>query len=493
MADTAFSLEPEFGCEHLREILESDSKTAGQFYESLLLVRQSQSEQPQVFWESLSSQSILARKLSLKPLYQCLHCPIAQPRHGRTAHYEKNGHVFFADCRSGSIWCQGCGDFIYDSEVDVVLNGASKTIERSRKRSFVEALTYGADSEEASYLISNSNKRLCGKEGVRGLFNLGQTCYMNVILQTLFHEPMLTTYFLGHGHRTYDCSEPNCFSCHVAEAFAEFNNDEKEEGFGALNLLLSSWQSSPELAGYQQQDAHEFYQFLVNKLHASADDHEDGYDKRCRCFFHKAFFGKLQSSVTCHKCGNTNRTEDPILDLSLAFQVQRKKKALHWIPGDMDSTPTLTGCLESYTAPEELPASDYSCSWCGTPQGATKQLRLRTLPLIMCMQLKRFERHRSVSEKVDAKVAFPLCINMAPYTTRSSSKSTSKYNYDLLSVVVHIGDIDSGHYLTYCRQGEQWFKFNDDKVTLATESEVLDADAYLLFYTLRSLSRKAKN
>lgn len=77
------------------------------------------------------------------------------------------------------------------------------------------------------------------------------------------------------------------------------------------------------------------------------------------------------------------------MDLSLAFQVQRKKKALHWTAsGDSDATPTLNGCLESYTAPEELTASDYNCSWCGTPQGATKQLRLRKLPVILCMQLK---------------------------------------------------------------------------------------------------------
>ncbi|WEW60658.1 ubiquitin carboxyl-terminal hydrolase [Emydomyces testavorans] len=490
MGDTVANLEPEFGCEHLKDILESDSKTAGQFYESLLVVRKSQSLQPQVFRELPQSRPPYTRKISFKPLYQCLHCPVTRPRDGRAAHHEKAGHIFFADCRTGSMWCQRCCDFIYDSEVDRVLQYTNRIMQRPKKRTITEALAY-ADAEEASYLTSNSNKRLCGKEGVRGLFNLGQTCYMNVILQTLFHEPLLTSYFLGHGHRTYDCSEANCFGCHVAEAFAEFNNDEKEEGFGALNLLLSSWQSSPDLAGYQQQDAHEFYQFLVNKLHATAENRVDGHNQRCRCFFHKAFFGKLQSSVTCHNCGNTNRTEDPIMDLSLAFQVQRKKKALNWTSGDSDTTPTLNGCLESYTAPEDLPASDYNCSWCRTPQGATKQLRLRTLPVILCMQLKRFERHRSVSEKVDAKVAFPLSVNMAPYTTRSRSKNIFKYNYDLLSVVVHVGDIDSGHYLAYCCQGEQWFKFNDDRVTVATEADVLGADAYLLFYTLRSLSGTA--
>lgn len=78
---------------------------------------------------------------------------------------------------------------------------------------------------------------------------------------------------------------------------------------------------------------------------------------------------------------------------------------------------------------------------------------------------------------------------MLPYTTRpGNSRDKSDYDYDLLSVVVHLGDMESGHYLAYCRQGEQWFKFNDDKVTLVDEVEVMSADAYLLFYTLHSFA-----
>lgn len=34
----------------------------------------------------------------------------------------------------------------------------------------------------------------------------------------------------------------------------------------------------------------------------------------------------------------------------------------------------------------------------------------------------------------------------------------------------------------------QWFKFNDHKVELASVSEVLGAQAYLLFYIIRSLA-----
>jgi ubiquitin carboxyl-terminal hydrolase 22/27/51 len=59
--------------------------------------------------------------------------------------------------------------------------------------------------------------------------------------------------------------------------------------------------------------------------------------------------------------------------------------------------------------------------------------------------------------------------------------------YDLSTVVVHMGKIDAGHYICYCKRDNQWFKFDDSKVTLATEVQVMNADAYLLFYIIRSL------
>lgn len=141
------------------------------------------------------------------------------------------------------------------------------------------------------------------------------------------------------------------------------------------------------LSGYQQQDAHEYYQFLVDKLHASTAGHIEGHGK-CRCFFHKAFYGRLRSSVTCDACGNVTKTEDPIMDLSLDVQVQAKKRALGG-GGGSTATPTLGGCLESFTSPERLMADVYNCSGCGgTPQKATKQLKIKRLPAILCMQLK---------------------------------------------------------------------------------------------------------
>lgn len=51
---------------------------------------------------------------------------------------------------------------------------------------------------------------------------------------------------------------------------------------------------------------------------------------------------------------------------------------------------------------------------------------------------------------------------MLPYTNRARDASDREayelkrsLTYDLMSVVVHVGEIDTGHYISYCRVGEQ--------------------------------------
>ncbi|OGM50094.1 ubiquitin carboxyl-terminal hydrolase [Aspergillus bombycis] len=475
--------EAEFGCEHLTAQLSQDGGAGDQFRASFIKTHNALAPRSRS-GESATTQKGLRATTFLKPKYMCLTCSDVFVNGDRKAHTDKTGHQFYMESRSRTLFCQGCGDFVYDYGLERLRSSkAESTLKLAQKRRFSESST------DELYVRSNANKRSCAKQGVRGLFNLGQTCYLNVILQTLLHDPILNTYFLGSGHQSHDCTLSDCIACAVAEAFADFNSSDKAEGFAALNLLLASWRSSSALAGYQQQDAHEYYQFLVDKLHSSTDGHHENHEKGCPCFFHKTFYGKLRSSVTCDKCGNVTRTDDPMVDLSLDVQVQAKKRAMGG--AGASSTPTLSGCLESFTSPEKLMAGVYNCSGCGgSAQKATKQLRIKKLPAILCMQLKRYEHTFSVSEKLEGRIDFPMSINMLPYTTNPNSRADkSRYIYDLSSAVVHKGKLDAG--ITTSTAGRVmrfWILFNDDQVTSVTEADVLSADAYLLFYNLRSLA-----
>lgn len=416
--------------EHLRPLLERNDKTTANFYKTLFRVQKTRSFKP----KKLSPNSTKSRGFALlKPVYVCLQCQYLAPKNERNAHARKHGHRFckyplraslpsppeayfeclyvqVVDSRTGEVYCQRCQDFVYDFNLERFLATSSKgEVVRNistQSGSLTQEGLPEIDEEDAAYISTNTSKRSCGREGVRGLYNLGQTCYMNVILQTLLHDGFLTTYFLGNGHRTFDCTDEHCVSCALCETFAEFNNDENTGSICSLNVLHASWVASPEvrilpvssysanvltrfenqqLGGNQQQDAHEFYQFLVDRLHCGATgdtSDQKTCDTDCTCFFHKAFFGKLRSSVTCLNCGNVTRKDDPIMDLSLAFQAQKHPDA----NGTMTTTRSLTGCLDSFTAPENL---TYSCSRCGdVPQQATKQLQIGRLPLILCIQLK---------------------------------------------------------------------------------------------------------
>lgn len=230
---------------------------------------------------------------------------------------------------------------------------------------------------------------------------------------------------------------------------------------------------------------------IVDKLHEAVKQTTDNKD-HCGCFFHKVFFGRLFSEITCDKCHAVSSTEEEYSSISLDFkkQVKKKKKAL---PDIKTAIPNVYECLRSYTAPEPLSPEQYKCQKCDAARQASKRLRIRKLPAILCIHVKRFGIKISnglfSQEKYEGKIDFPLAIDMAPYTTSpESSTKKDKYVYDLACVVVHQGEnVHNGHYFAFCRQDNKWFRFDDEIVSATTTEDVMRQEAYLLFYSLRSI------
>lgn len=55
----------------------------------------------------------------------------------------------------------------------------------------------------------------------RGILNLGNTCYLNCVLQTFLHNPLLRNYFLADKHNPKTCDRAPCISCELDKLFAE--------------------------------------------------------------------------------------------------------------------------------------------------------------------------------------------------------------------------------------------------------------------------------
>ena len=380
---------------------------------------------------------------------------------------------------------------------------------------------------------------------------------MSVVIQSLLHNPFIKTWYLSEGHKSQDCERDACTSCALEEIFGEFWSAEKTEGYGAVPMLLASWKNSEvssssssiglitdwslslqHLAGYQQQDAHEYMQFILNSLHAthnaassdSSSEHSASTADDCDCIIHKTFYGKLQSTVTCNECKNKTTALDPFMDLSLDLRSQVKKRKLNGIKkekevdaegnGTLEVEMKLEECLARFTGEERLAKEDYRCVKCERQRDACKQLSVRKLPPVLGIHLKvnilpllsrlserqhqnltkipqRFSHTKDKSSKLDIPVTFPLRLDMVPYTThhqhlpkdsnKDSSHSKLDASYLLSAVIVHKGEINSGHYVSYAREGKDWFLFDDSKVVLVGEGEVLAAQAYLLVYVVEKV------
>ncbi|SPO24957.1 related to UBP8 - Ubiquitin-specific protease component of the SAGA complex [Ustilago trichophora] len=264
----------------------------------------------------------------------------------------------------------------------------------------------------------------------------------------------------------------------------------------------------------------------------------------CPCVVHRTFAGQLQSDVTCQRCGKVNTTRDPMLDLSLDVRPESMRRKdgsyasnggsgggggvkgklgngkpngnANGVNGEGEEEQHLTICLQRYCSEEKLGNNDYSCTACGGSASATKQLSLYRLPPVLCIQLKRFE-HTSAATKIDTKVRFPPVLDVRQFSTaeiRASDDSSSSLNpphpphpaatsskdsglhanpdpeaylYDLFTVVVHEGSINTGHYTNFSKWRGSWFRFDDDKVIPTTQATVLAARAYQLCYRRRGL------
>lgn len=464
-------------------------------------------------------------------LYMCLICSSVvcclSPESNHTLLHSQSeaGHEISVDMERGELYCSVCCDQVYDPDFDKAvmckhIMGFSRTkngVEESELRlSKRRRLSFGMDLDSKNmkrlFFRRDHKSKSCFPLGLRGLNNLGSTCFMNSVLQVLLHAPPLRNYFLSDRHNREICrkmsSDRLCLPCDIDLVFsAVFSGDRTP--YSPAQFLYSWWQHSENLATYEQQDAHEFFISMLDRIHdkegkASLAIKDNG---DCQCIVHRAFYGLLRSDVTCASCGYTSTTHDPCMDISLDLSACNSSRN-GFASKSSKPNESLLGCLDLFTRPEKLgPDQKLYCENCQEKQDALKQMSIKKLPLVLCFHIKRFEHSptRKMSRKIDRHMQFPFSLDMKPYLASSivrqrygnrifsfdGDESDVSTEYEIFAVVTHSGMLESGHYVTYLRLRNQWYKCDDAWITEVDEEVVRASQCYLMYYVQKMLYHKS--
>ncbi|XP_054160020.1 ubiquitin carboxyl-terminal hydrolase 2-like [Oppia nitens] len=315
------------------------------------------------------------------------------------------------------------------------------------------------------------------KPEFKGLDNLGNTCYMNCVIQALYSIPDFRYNLNINGTKPLHLALKNLFDSMAAKS--DQTNVNPCEFWDIFTNYRNQFKDRQ-----QQHDSQEFLRYLINGLHeevnvakqqTKTNNGQQLTDKRQRrpkrdkvwnrylkfvdnSYLVMMFVGQLKSTIKCSHCESERYNWDIYWDLSLS------------IPETNDDIDINT-CLKEYTDVEVLDNDSMpTCETCQSKRKSFKSLSFSRIPPILIIQLKKFVNDGN-------KISKAVTIN--------SQLVIKSHNYYLFAIICHNGTTCSrGHYTSYCLHNHIWYLFDDEVVhSIQTmDFNTVSSDAYILFY-----------
>ena len=329
--------------------------------------------------------------------------------------------------------------------------------------------------------------------GLTGLYNLGNTCYMNSCLQILLH-----TYELDECLRKISLKDLKKIV--DTDILMEWDNVRKNLWYKNtkytplkfVNVLhkVSVKKQNINFSSFNQNDISEFLLFLMDCFHNSISrkvimnvsgvliNSNDELAKNCfemiSNFYSNDYseiiylFYAVQVSQIVSLDGKNTLSNKPEPFFILSLPIPNMKN------------PSIYDCIDLYTDYEVLEGEN---AWLNEKtnqkEDVLKEISFWSLPEILVIDIKRFN---ASNNKNKVLVTFPLDeLNLSDYVIGYNKDS---YKYKLYAVCNHYGGVLGGHYDCCIKVfNEKWYKFNDLEITeIDNINSIITPYAYCLFY-----------
>ncbi|KAL3233683.1 Ubiquitin carboxyl-terminal hydrolase 4 [Nakaseomyces bracarensis] len=358
-----------------------------------------------------------------------------------------------------------------------------------------------------------------------GLENMGNSCYMNCILQCVMGTNELTQIFLNNSYEKHININSKLGSkgvlaryfsrlVHVMHEKGAVVEKKKVAAVRPTQFRMAIASINSLFRNTSQQDCQEFCQFLLDGLHEDLNQcgnnpplkelSEEAEKKRETLSLRIAssiewerflttnfsvivdlFQGQYASRLRCQICNTTSTTYQPFSVLSVP--VPQKSGAIN-----------LLECFNEFTKCETLEVDEqWNCPKCKKKQPSTKQLTITRLPRNLIIHLKRFDNRMN---KNNIFVKYPFTLDLTSYWASDSDGKLPPgvsddelptrgqippFRYRLYAVANHYGSLYGGHYTSYVNKGitRGWYYFDDQNAKVVKNSnDAVNSNAYVLFY-----------
>lgn len=259
---------------------------------------------------------------------------------------------------------------------------------------------------------------------MKGIINIGNSCYLNAALQLLFNSDDF-------------CNIGESYS-HLHQNIKEYKSDQTNN-FNPSNIKALIDSKTTIFEGSYQQDSSEVLIYLLDLV-----DQRKVVDR----------FGiKTNINIKCKMQSCLRESEHIEDDLMLTLPI----------------TDDLSDSYRLYKANERLENENaYQCDHCQRKTIGRKRIETIKWPDNLIIVLKRFDNNM---RKNNNNISIPL---------------EWRHGYKLMGGIIHMGNFNGGHYIYYGYNSikNKWFIANDSYITIIDMNKLNEIvqQSYVLYY-----------